>query len=146
MEDETKLMLRLSTRPNLAFVHCRHCHRPHLASQHEIFCPQQTTFQVKTNTTDTVAAPPLASMFFPSLRVSSFSSLIDRPPTPYRYDTDEETLEVLEDEERHWITVTPLTPPNQRENNTTLFSSEVPLTTKATSSYRKWLVSFRPWT
>ncbi len=147
----TDLGLRPSTRPNIAFVHCRQCHRPHLASQHTIFCPQQS---ISNNRDDVpnIVATPLALMFFPStrppmfslLRVSSFSSLIDRPSTPYRYDTDEESLE---DEERHWVSVTPLTSPNRSDATTviTLVSSEVPLIKKATSSYRKWLVSFRPW-
>lgn len=147
----TELGLRLSTRPNIAFVHCRHCHRPHLASSHKIFCPHQT--ESNANVTNKVVVP-LAFMFFPrapifTLHTSSFPSLIDRPPTPFRHDIDEESLE--EDDEKHWVDVTPPTPPNENTDSTAatttthLVSSEAHSTTKATSSYHKWIVSFRPW-
>lgn len=140
----TDLGLRLSNRPNIVFVHCRYCHRPHLASQTKIFCPKQTTTDINT-TVNPVAVPFAFTFLSPKtpfcFRVSSFSSLVDRPPTPFRYDTDEESLE---DEERHWV-ITPL-PLSPKQNDITLVSSEELQTVKPSSSYRKWIVSFQPWT
>ena len=105
---------RLSERPNIAFVYCRRCHRLHIMSHQKlILCPQQPSSPKNNNNSIAFTrAIPMAFLFFPrplcSFRipsVTSFSSLLDRPPTPYSFcnDTDEENIN--EDDKHNWVDV-----------------------------------------
>lgn len=133
MDDvRSELGLSLSTRPNQAFIYCRKCHRLHLVSQHKPMCVQHNNTQVA------AIATPLAILFFPyEFSDVSRPSLIDRPPTPYRYDTDEESID---GEEKTWVSVSPV-------HSTTVVVPKAPERAPTISFYsRKWLSSLQPWT